>query len=88
MKILFRYGYRLEKKESMTNPLKKIELFKVDIVPNFCNNQNRTLQSNLGFVSVKRLPGPSQSCLHSGLSGESERGGDRLLLSNKEVGGA
>ena len=29
VKILFRYGYRLEKKESMTDPLKKIELFKV-----------------------------------------------------------
>ena len=35
VKILFRYGYRLEKKESMTDPLKKIELFKVDIVPIF-----------------------------------------------------
>ena len=30
VKILFRYGYRLEKKESMTDPLKKIELFKVN----------------------------------------------------------
>ena len=29
VKILFRYGYRLEKKDSMTDPLKKIELFKV-----------------------------------------------------------
>ena len=43
VKILFRYGYRLEKKESMTDPLKKIELFKVkpDLVsifnPRFTN---------------------------------------------------
>ena len=29
VKILFRYGYRLEKKDNMTDPLKKIELFKV-----------------------------------------------------------
>ena len=28
VKILFRFGYRLEKKDSMTDPLKKIELFK------------------------------------------------------------
>ena len=32
VKILFRYGYRLEKKESMTDPLKKIELFKVALL--------------------------------------------------------
>ena len=29
VKILLRYGYRLEKKDNMTDPLKKIELFKV-----------------------------------------------------------
>ena len=29
VKILYRYGYRLQKKDSMTDPLKKIELFKV-----------------------------------------------------------
>ena len=29
MKLLYRYGYRLEQKENMTDPLKKIELFKV-----------------------------------------------------------
>ena len=29
VKILFRYGYRLEKKDNMTDPLKKIELFRV-----------------------------------------------------------
>ena len=28
VKILFRYGYRLEQKDNMTDPLKKIELFK------------------------------------------------------------
>ena len=28
LKILFRYGYRLERKDNMTDPLKKIELFK------------------------------------------------------------
>ena len=28
VKILYRYGYRLQKKDSMTDPLKKIELFK------------------------------------------------------------
>ena len=30
VKILFRYGYRLEKNDNMTDPLKKIELFKVE----------------------------------------------------------
>ena len=29
VKILYRYGYRLQKKDSMTDLLKKIELFKV-----------------------------------------------------------
>ena len=29
VKILFKYGYRLEQKDNMTDPLKKIELFKV-----------------------------------------------------------
>ena len=29
VKLLYRYGYRLEQKENMTDPLKKIELFKV-----------------------------------------------------------
>ena len=29
VKILFKYGYRLEQKDNITDPLKKIELFKV-----------------------------------------------------------
>ena len=31
VKILFKYGYRLEQKDNITDPLKKIELFKVII---------------------------------------------------------
>ena len=30
VKILFKYGYRLEQKDNITDPLKKIELFKVN----------------------------------------------------------
>ena len=33
VKILFRYGYRLEQKDNMTDPLKKIELFKAIASP-------------------------------------------------------
>merc|ERR1719270_1409577 len=33
VKILYRYGYRLEQKENMTDPLKKIELFKAIASP-------------------------------------------------------
>jgi len=29
VKVLFRYGYRLERTERITDPLKRIELFKV-----------------------------------------------------------
>ena len=35
VKILFKYGYRLEQKDNMTDPLKKIELFKVLESTNF-----------------------------------------------------
>ena len=35
VKILFKYGYRLEQKDNMTDPLKKIELFKVGFVFTF-----------------------------------------------------
>lgn len=35
VKILFKYGYRLELKDNMTDPLKKIELFKVLEFTNF-----------------------------------------------------
>ena len=35
VKILYRYGYRLEQKENMTDPLKKIELFKVCLLATF-----------------------------------------------------
>ena len=31
VKILFKYGYRLEQKDNITDPLKKIELFKVSL---------------------------------------------------------
>ena len=31
VKVLFKYGYRLEQKDNITDPLKKIELFKVKI---------------------------------------------------------
>ena len=90
VKILFRYGYRLEKKESMTDPLKKIELFKVktDLV-SISNLLHWRRQTNIRwYAEPPHVPGPCQSCLHSGLSGKSERGGDRLLLSHQEVGGA
>lgn len=30
VKVLFKYGYRLEQKDNITDPLKKIELFKVN----------------------------------------------------------
>ena len=32
VKILFKYGYRLEQKDNITDPLKKIELFKVHTI--------------------------------------------------------
>ena len=32
VKILFKYGYRLEQKDNITDPLKKIELFKVNVM--------------------------------------------------------
>lgn len=33
VKILFRYGYRLERNEKITDPLKRIELFKAITSP-------------------------------------------------------
>ena len=38
VKILFKYGYRLEQKDNMTDPLKKIELFKVGFFISFQEN--------------------------------------------------
>ena len=60
--------------------------------------ENWTLQGKSDLVSIfnvnpiwywwtPHLPGPCQSCLHCGLPGKSERGGDRFLLSDKKVGG-
>ena len=94
VKVLFRYGYRLEKKESMTDPLKKIELFKVNLwyhhIHLYCLKDFIIYNFFSCFQTDPPAPflGPGQSCLHSCLPGKSQRGGNRLLLSNQEVGGA
>lgn len=51
VKILFKYGYRLEQKDNITDPLKKIELFKVWLKFIFCS-QFHNIDTQKEFVSL------------------------------------
>ena len=51
VKILFKYGYRLEQKDNITDPLKKIELFKVWLKIIFCS-QFHNIDTQKEFASL------------------------------------
>jgi len=56
VKILYRYGYRLQKKDSMTDPLKKIELFKALASPAYivASLENLNDEGTEFFCPVKK----------------------------------
>ena len=54
VKILFKYGYRLEQKDNITDPLKKIELFKVSLTFTFCRD----------FLKLWFNVGATKKCFH------------------------
>lgn len=55
-KILFRYGYRLERIEKMTDPLKRIEIFKAITSPAYivASLENVNDMSSEFFCPVKK----------------------------------